>query len=38
LLLQVIKSGDDGQEIVTEEVEVEQVVHDEALPWEVSKA
>jgi hypothetical protein len=35
-LFQVITSGDNGQEIVTEEIEVEQVVHEEALPWEVS--
>jgi hypothetical protein len=32
----VITFGDDSQEVVTEEIEVEQIIHDEALPVEVS--
>jgi hypothetical protein len=35
LFFQVITSGGDSQEVVTEEVEVERIAHDEALPLEV---
>jgi hypothetical protein len=37
-LFQVTLSGGEGHEIVTEEIEAQQVVHEEALPWEVSNA
>ena len=31
-------SSDAGRQIVTEVVEAEQVIHEEALPWDVSNA
>lgn len=34
----MITSGGDSQEIVTEEIEAERIIHDEALPLEVSNA
>ena len=34
----MVTSSDAGQQIVTEVVEAEQVIHDEALPWDVSNA
>jgi hypothetical protein len=37
-VFQVITFGGDSQEVVTEEVEVERIAHDEALPLEVSNS
>ena len=37
-LFQVVMSSDAGRQIVTEVVEAEQVIHEEALPWDVSNA